>query len=113
MGSSYSAGVFFGCFVQRRSKLGTKLNKYIDRHGGTPAETEVDRVEIGMVGCDGGRYLTVEAKGSDMSYGRDDGDCPAPVMLAEQPEWRPAVEEFLRLHGSDVAIGWHFYGSIW
>jgi hypothetical protein len=116
MSVSYSAGVFFGTCVKRGSKIGRALDKYIDDEGGSPAETSVHGVEIGMVGSNwgGDMWLTVQAKGSAKSYGRNEGDCPAPAMMTEDPKWRAAIESFLaRVGASELTIGWHFQGSAW
>lgn len=37
MGFNYSAGVFFGACVRRRTPIGDRLDEIIDGHGGTPA----------------------------------------------------------------------------
>lgn len=111
MSVSYSAGVFFGACVKRRSRIGERLDEYIDAQGGTPAQTEVSGVEICMVGSEG-EWLTIQAGGSTRRYGRNEGDCPDPSLLVEDPRWRPRLATFLTAIGaSELSVGWHFQGS--
>lgn len=105
MSASYSAGVFFGACVPRRSPFGKRLDRYVDKAGGTPAPTTTPGVEIATVGSwgTGEVWMVVRATGSARSYGRNEGDCPAPV----------AVAAFLASVGYEAtAIGWHFQGSV-
>ncbi len=113
MGFSYSAGVFFGACVERDSALGQQLDEYIDRQGGTLAETGTTGVLIDSIG-DEGAWLTVQAEGSQHSYGRNEGECPDPLLLTEGPTWRPAIREFLSSIGAppEIDVGWHFQGSV-
>lgn len=116
MGLSYSAGVFFGAAVKRDSAIGRRLDEYIDKYGGTPAPTDVRGIEIGTVGSDGERWITVEVKGTTRSFGRTEGECPAPSLLPIVVGWGDRIEEFLREHGAapgeEPRIGWHFFGSV-
>jgi hypothetical protein len=116
MGTEYSAGVFFGACVPRRSALGEKLDEYIDKQGGTPAETEIEGVVIGMVGSQstGQIWIVVQAKGSARSFGRNEGECPEPSLLTEIVGWRLAIRALLtKLGAPDLPIEWHFQGSVW
>ncbi|HSM93425.1 MAG TPA: hypothetical protein VLT47_11115 [Anaeromyxobacteraceae bacterium] len=114
MGVSYSAGVFFGACVARNSKAGKKLDRYINRHMGSPAPTESPLVMIGDVGnhMTGERWLTVEALGSSREFQRDQ-ETPAPELLTEDPAWRPALAEFLTKIGAPyLSVGWHFQATV-
>lgn len=115
MGISYSAGVFFGVCVRRKSALGEVLEGYIDKQGGTRAATEVPGVVIGAVG-DCGEWLTVESKGSAKSYGRNSGYCPSPALLSAPAEWEADIARFLLgvipRETPNLKIGWHFQGSV-
>jgi hypothetical protein len=114
MSMDYTAGVFFGACVARKSPLGKKLDKYIDRDGGTPAKTGVEIVEIGLVGAQstGELWVTVQAKGSEREYGRGH-DFMAPSMLTEDPAWRPAIVAFLeKIKAPAIDVGWHFQASV-
>lgn len=114
MGTTYSAGVFFGAYVKRASSLGKTLDKYVEDAGGSPAKTSVKGVEIGEAGSQpsGDVWMTIEAKGSARSFGRGDGECHEPSMLVEDPKWRPAIAEFMAQVGAvDLAVGWHFQKS--
>lgn len=115
MSASYSAGVFFGACVGQFSALGQALDDLIDERGGTPAPTTVPGVEIDTVGSwgTGEIWMAIRATGSAQSYGRNEGDCPAPMLLVEADGWRPAVAAFLASVGYEtMAIGWHFQGSV-
>jgi hypothetical protein len=115
MSATYSAEVFFGAFVKRGSTLGKKLDKYIDKAGGTPAETEIPGVEVISVGSQwsGEIWLVAQAKGSSLSFERHD-EVTAPQMLTEDPAWRPALAAFFeRIKAKEPpAVGWHFAGSV-
>lgn len=113
MSTSYNAGVFFGACFHKRTAIGERLDEYVVRHGGTPARTEDPSVEICMVGDHsvGDLWLTVQAKGSARSYGRDAGECPEPRLLREDRAWRAAVEGFVAKIGGTAEVGWHFQGS--
>jgi hypothetical protein len=115
MGTEYRAGVFFGICAKKDSPLGKKLDRYIEEHGGTPAPTEVEGVEISMVGSqwNGQVWLTAQASGSAMAYGQRD-ELKPPHLLSESATWRPAIERFLRDTSTEYAtIGWYFHGDIW
>lgn len=115
MGLSYTADVFFGAFVSRHTLLGGRLDKYVEKHGGTTAPTEIPGVGIDMVGSQssGEIWMVVKATGSGQSFSRED-EIQAPRLLTEDPAWRPAVESlFARMKVKDApAIGWHFAGSV-
>lgn len=115
MGLSYSAGVFFGAFVPRSGPLGKKLDRYVDKAGGTPARTETPGVEISHVGShsSGEIWIVVRAVGSGMDAGRED-EIEAPHPLIEDPSWRPALLGFFaRLKVKDPpALAWHFQNSV-
>ena len=116
MSMSYSGGVFFGACVSRNTALGNKLEKYVDRHGGTPAKTEVSGVVISMVGdrSSSDIWMTVEAEGSARAFGLDNGDILAPELLVEDPTWRSAISGFLSTLGyHELPVGWHFETSIY
>ncbi len=116
MSMTYSAGVFFGAFVKSKSPLGKRLEKYVEKAGGTPAETETTGVEIDEVGSQptGETWTVVRATGSEASFERGD-DTAAPKMLTEDPTWRPRLQEFfyrLKLKDPPPEVGWHFAGSV-
>ncbi len=116
MSISYTAGVFFGAAVPHRSSIGAILDDYIDRHGGTPAASGVEGVEISVVGSDANEWITVQATGSVHTYGRNEGDCPAPLLLVAPPMWRTEIGRFLDTIDDPAArtlqVGWHFQGSV-
>jgi hypothetical protein len=115
MSMTYTGEVFFGAFVERDTPIGKKLAKYIDKAGGTPAETETPGVEVSDVGSSptGETWMVVHAANSGHRFSRYD-DVKAPVMLTEDPAWRPSIAAFFaRLKIKDPPpVGWHFAGSV-
>jgi len=114
MGVSYSAEVFFGSVVAKNTPLGKKLERYIDKSGGTPADTEIAGVEISWVGSTwtGVGWVVVQAKGSNVSFSPPE-DIEAPRALVEDPAWRLALGAFFeRAKVKDAPpVGWHFATS--
>lgn len=115
MGADYSAEVFFGAVVKRGTPLGKKLDKYVDKAGGTPAATEIPGVKISTVGSQwtGEIWMVIHAAGSFSGFGRHQ-EVEAPKALVEDPAWRPAIAAFLdRLKLKEpIHVGWHFAGSV-
>lgn len=115
MSTTYTGEVFFGAFVDRRTILGERLERYVHKAGYSPVATEVRGVEIHTVGSSptGEEWMVVRADGSDRSFSRYD-NVVAPAPLTEDPAWRPAIEAFFaRLKvKSPSPIGWHFAGSV-
>jgi hypothetical protein len=115
MGAVYTADAFFGAFVDRNTQLGKKLDRYVDKAGGTPAETGTPGVEICQVGStwSGKIWMVVRAEGSGHNFDRED-EIVEPQALTEDPAWRPALLTFF--HSIKLKepppIGWYFAGSV-
>lgn len=114
MGVDYSAQVFFGAFVDKRTALGQKLEAYIDIAGGAPADTEIPGVQVAEVGSypTGETWLVVMAAESNDAFSEGD-EIGEPVALTEDPAWRPALDAlFARLKVKKrPVVGWYFATS--
>lgn len=131
MGTTYSASVFYGTYVLRRSPTGKRLDRYIDRHGGSPVPTDTAGVEIDVVGDDSSPLLTIQinpvAAGSgvvsslewtrSIDAGREELRQPA-LLPIPPPEWLLLIGRFLESERLSAAvrvslppIGFYFVGS--
>ncbi len=114
MGLDFEGCAFFGACFAKRSAIGKKLDAYIDRAGGTPAETEVAGVEVAEVGSQptGDTWLVVRAVGSAHYFGRGSTVRP-PERLVEESTWRPRLDAFFALAKiAPTAAGWYFAGTV-
>lgn len=113
MSTSYGAAVFYGTYVESESALGKRLDKFIDKHGGSPAPCGVRGVEISSVGSLNGdpSWITIQAKGSAVHINAGE-DIEAPSLLDSKAEWDSKVRGFLAKIGEMKTplprIGWHF-----
>ena len=115
MGLSYTSSVFFGTFVPRDSKIGKRLNKYIEKHDG---QTRSPKVEIGLCGAINGspQFATIQIADVELRVRRDDPIGP-PRRLPDADGWAEQIGLFLAEEGiapaSVAPIGWYFEGSVW
>lgn len=115
MSLTYTASVFYGTYVPRKSEIGKRIHRFIERQGGTQARTDTPRVVLDLVGSDIDLIIAILAEGSDCAIAMR-GEIGDPQPLIGRRAWEARIDEFLqveRISRTDLPrVGWWFAGSV-